>query len=107
MNPMNLNYYLPLILNESTPSTILYPAETSGSHQVTSLSTIDKWTGMDNKFRQLLPDKWYFKRLVYRGAIKLACETIEVIDGIRLTNSEHRKAIAVMEDAAVKGKTAV
>lgn len=107
MNPLNLNYYLPLILNETTPSTILYPAEASGSPQGTSLAPIDKWTGMDDKFRQLLPDKWYFKRLVYRGAIKLACETVEVIDGIRLTHSEHRKAIAVMEDAALNGKTAI
>lgn len=61
---------------------------------------------MDDKFRQLLPDKWYFKRLVYRGALKLACDTINVVDGIHLTQGEMRKAIELMEDAALRGKTA-
>lgn len=105
MNALNLNYYLPLILNETTPTSIIYPAKDSMS--LDPLTSADRWTAMDDKFRQLLPDRWYFKRLVYRGAIKLACETVEVIDGIRLTNSELRKAIDLMEDAAMKGQTAV
>lgn len=107
MNPLNLSFYLPLVLNETTPKSIIYPTDDDASHQGPPPAPIDRWTGMDDKFRQLLPDKWYFKRLVYRGAIKLACETVEVIDGIRLTNSELRKAIDLMEDAALKGKTAV
>lgn len=108
MNPLNSNFYLPLMINEASPNTMIYPADASASDSGThtSLST-DKWAGMDDKFRQLLPDKWYFKRLVYRGALKLACETIGVIDGIQLTHGEMRKAIELMEDAAVKGKTAV
>lgn len=53
---------------------------------------------MDDKFRQLLPDRWYFKRLVYRGAIKLACETVEVIDGIRLTSLTVRDLLREQRD---------
>jgi hypothetical protein len=108
MNPLNLNFYLPLILNEASPATMIYPADASASDNgALASSSTDKWAGMDDKFRQLLPDKWYFKRLVYRGALKLACETVEVIDGIQLTHGEMRKAIELMEDAAMKGKTAV
>ncbi|KAJ9099240.1 hypothetical protein QFC21_004120 [Naganishia friedmannii] len=107
MNPLNLNFYLPLILNEASPTTIIYPAEANSSDSVIqTLSSTDRWAGMDDKFRQLLPDKWYFKRLVYRGALKLACDTVNVIDGIHLTQGEMRKAIELMEDAALRGKTA-
>ncbi|KAJ9116425.1 hypothetical protein QFC22_004867 [Naganishia vaughanmartiniae] len=107
MNPLNLNFYLPLILNEASPTTIIYPAEANSSESVIqALSSTDRWAGMDDKFRQLLPDRWYFKRLVYRGALKLACDTINVIDGIHLTQGEMRKAIELMEDAALRGKTA-
>ncbi|KAJ9124711.1 hypothetical protein QFC24_003078 [Naganishia onofrii] len=107
MNPLNLNFYLPLILNEASPTTIIYPAEANASDPIVhTLSSTDRWAGMDDKFRQLLPDKWYFKRLVYRGALKLACDTINVVDGIHLTQGEMRKAIELMEDAALRGKTA-
>lgn len=50
------------------------------------------WEALDAQFRRGLPDKAYAGRLAYRGLIMRACPEIKVLDGVRISEKERRKA---------------
>jgi hypothetical protein len=93
MNPRTLNFYLPIILANGTTASALSP----NAPQLSSDSSI--WAHMDVGFRRSLPDGWYSKRLMYRGLVSLACESIQVIDGLQITKAEKLKAIRLLDTA--------
>jgi len=93
MNPCTLNYYLPIIVT----STAAFCAAESQNNAYGSGSP--SWASMDINFRRSLPDEWYSKRLLYRGLMTMACEQIDMIDGIRMTSAERTKARQLMESA--------
>lgn len=94
MNPCTLNFYLPILLPSGTLSTALNPS--SSSHSLPGSTT---WAEMDINFRRSLPDEWYTKRLIYRGLIGMACEGVEVIDGLEFAEGEREKAKWLIDNA--------
>ncbi|KAH8114676.1 hypothetical protein DFH11DRAFT_1726686 [Phellopilus nigrolimitatus] len=55
------------------------------------------WEALDAQFRRGLPDKAYAGRLAYRGLVVRACPQIKVLDGVRITEKERRKAEALLK----------
>ncbi|KAL5524584.1 NUD1 [Sanghuangporus sanghuang] len=55
-----------------------------------------QWEALDAQFRRGLPDKAYAGRLAYRGLIMRACPQITVLDGVRISEKERRKAEALL-----------
>jgi hypothetical protein len=93
MNPCTLNFYLPIIV---TNTAAFCAAQSQGHHPSADSPS---WAEMDINFRRSLPDEWYSKRLIYRGLISMACENIDFIDGIQMTNAEKAKATRLVESA--------
>jgi hypothetical protein len=93
MNPCTLNYYLPIIV---TNTGAFCAAELQNNNYN---SGSPSWASMDINFRRSLPDEWYSKRLLYRGLMTMACEQIDMIDGIRMTPAERTKARQLVESA--------
>lgn len=93
MNPCTLNFYLPIIVTD----TAAFCALRAQGHQDTPGSP--SWVSMDVNFRRSLPDEWYSKRLIYRGLVAMACEGIQMIDGLHMTNAERSKARQLVESA--------
>ncbi|KAL5482659.1 NUD1 [Sanghuangporus weigelae] len=56
-----------------------------------------QWEALDAQFRRGLPDKAYAGRLAYRGLIMRACPRISVLDGVRISEKERRKAEALLK----------
>ncbi|KAL5520051.1 hypothetical protein ACEPAG_1711 [Sanghuangporus baumii] len=56
-----------------------------------------QWEALDAQFRRGLPDKAYAGRLAYRGLIMRACPRITVLDGVRISEKERRKAEALLK----------
>ncbi|EJC98028.1 L domain-like protein [Fomitiporia mediterranea MF3/22] len=106
MNPCTLVWYLPLIVQDKDNGALLQPSEPPrGKHH--SPHNPSHWEALDAQFRRGLPDKAYAGRLAYRGLIMRACPQIKILDGVRTTEKERRKAEAllkrVLKEAGVKG----
>ena len=56
------------------------------------------WEDLDAKFRRDLPDDSYLGRLAYRGMVMRACTKIQVIDGVRVTDPERKKAETLLRN---------
>ena len=67
-----------------------------GSRKLDQRSS-SNWEALDAQFRRGLPDKPYKERLGYRGLIMRACPRIEVLDGVRTSEKERRKAEALLK----------
>lgn len=51
-----------------------------------------QWETLDAQFRRGLPDKAYAGRLAYRGLVMRACPRIKMLDDVRVTEKEKKKA---------------
>jgi len=80
MNPCTLGWYLPLLLQDARGA--LQPCE----------GGMEGWEELDRKFRLDLPDAGYIGRLAYRGLIMRGCGGLRVLDGVRISEKERRKA---------------
>lgn len=86
MNPATLSFYLPILLPR-------------GGNDSKAVDASANWPAMDAQFRRQLPDEWYSKRLVYRGLVMAACPDLRALDGLRVSESERRKAGRLLEYA--------
>lgn len=50
------------------------------------------WEDLDSKFRRDLPNDSYLGRLSYRGLVMRACPSVQIIDGVCVTEGEREKA---------------
>ncbi|KAI5119366.1 hypothetical protein M0805_008521 [Coniferiporia weirii] len=64
------------------------------------------WEALDAQFRRGLPDKLYAGRLAYRGLVMRACPQIKILDGVRITEKERRKAEALLRRVLKEAETA-
>lgn len=56
-----------------------------------------RWEALDAEFRKGLPDASYVGRLAYRGMVMRACPNLRVLDGVRVSEKEKRKAEAFLK----------
>ncbi|KAF8313957.1 uncharacterized protein EI90DRAFT_2948931 [Cantharellus anzutake] len=56
------------------------------------------WEDLDAKFRRDLPNDSYLGRLAYRGMVMRACPKVQVIDGVRVTEPERKKAETLLQN---------
>ena len=68
-----------------------------GMHRRKEAAGPSYWEALDSQFRRGLPDKAYAGRLAYRGLVMRACPNIRVLDGVRVTEKERRKAEALLK----------
>ncbi|KLO17318.1 L domain-like protein [Schizopora paradoxa] len=64
-----------------------------------------RWEALDAEFRKGLPDAAYVGRLAYRGMVMRACPNLRVLDGVRVSEKERRKAEALLKRVLVDMKT--
>lgn len=64
-----------------------------------------RWEALDAEFRKGLPDTAYVGRLAYRGMVMRACPNLRVLDGVRVSEKEKRKAEALLKRILVDMKT--
>jgi protein NUD1 len=50
------------------------------------------WETLDAQFRRGLPDKAYAGRLAYRGLVMRACPEVKMLDDVRVSEKEKKKA---------------
>lgn len=55
-----------------------------------------RWEALDAEFRKGLPDTVYVGRLAYRGMVMRACPNLRILDGVRVSEKERRKAEALL-----------
>lgn len=103
-NPATLNMYLPVIAPTSKPKPKKGDANEAreGKEDESrggSMPNDANWAALDAQYRRQLPDKWYSRRLFYRGLVLAACPHLRSLDAVKVTEGERRKAAQLLEYA--------
>lgn len=101
MNPATLEFYLPLMIRNSSKRDATAGSAIPGGmdggagalegHQERNL------TDRDARFRRGLPDQTYVKRMVYRGVLMRMCTNLQNLDGLTISGKERKKAETMLQ----------
>jgi protein NUD1 len=108
MNPVTLEFYLPLMIRNKNKQTRHNPVNTNksdatagsaspGKDGSAGISTEKSWMEQDRRFRQSLPDQTYVKRMAYRGILMRVCGHLQMLDGVMILGKERKKAEMLLQ----------